>query len=149
VNSNERALRAVRTQVQFEVAEMAARVASAAMHTARKQRQENVLTLRCESIANEVRTGLSRPSTNPALIEAMQRLYHDDCRRLQQAQALLAVAQEREQQVRTGLAGVRNRERSLERAMNAERRKERLKQQALEVSRADDLWLQHAGRQLS
>lgn len=128
---------------------MAARVADAATYTAREQRQETLLTRRCESIASEVRTEQNRSRINPALIDSMQRLYQGDRRRLQQAQMLLAEAQEREQQARAALAGVRNKDRALERAMKSERRKEQLKQQALEVIRADDLWLQHAWRQLS
>ena len=147
MTSNERALRAVRAQVQFELVQAGAEVAQAATLAAEAQQEVAALTQNCESATHELRDAMGRPRINPALIDAMHRLYQVEYHRLQHAQGRLTTAQQREEQARTALAGLRNRERSLERALQAERRKQQLKQQAIEVLRADDLWLQHTWRE--
>ena len=149
MNSNEQALCAVRTQVQFELAQTGAEVAQAAALSVRTQRRVTDLTQRCESAARELRGALAQSRINPALLVAMRRLYQLECQALHDSQVRLATAQQREQQARTALADARNRERSLDRALQAERRKQQLKQQALEMIRADDMWLQHAWREVS
>lgn len=148
MNSNERTLRAVRTQVQFELAQVAAEVALAAKAGDRMQHQVTALSQRCDLAATELRSVTKRSQINLALVDAMHRLYHVEQNRLRDSQAQLAAAQQREEQARAAMAGVRNRERSLERALQAERRKEQQRQQALEIIQADDMWLQHAWREL-
>lgn len=149
MTSDDSALRAVRTQVQFELAQTAAEVAEAATISAHTQRQVVTLTQRCESSARELRGAMARSRLNPALLDAMRRLYQIEQRALYDWETRLTQARHREEQARTALAGVRNRERSLERALLAERRKQQLKRQALEIIQADDMWLQHVWRERS
>ena len=147
--SIEPALHAVRTLAQFELAEAAAKVAQAATLSSRAQHRVTLLTQRCESVVSELRGAIARSRINPALLDAMRRLYQAEHRMLQDAQVELAVALRREQQLRDALAELRNRERALERAVKAERRKRQAKQQTFAVTLADDMWLQHAWRVLS
>jgi len=149
MSSSESTLRAVRAQVQFELAETAAAVAEAATRSANAQAHVTVATERCNCAAGELRGAMSRVQVNPPLLHAMRRLYQLEQRILQEWQERLLAAEQHEQQARTKLAGVRNRERSLERALEVERRTRQRRQQTLDGLRADDLWLQHAWRGLS
>jgi hypothetical protein len=147
MNSTELPLRAVRTQVQFEIATAAAAVAQATAATTRARRRMMVSSRRHDALAGELRTALGRSHLNPALLGTMRRLFHVEHVSLQQRQATLEDAQRREQQERAALAELRNRERSLDRALQAERRRRQLAQRAREMNIADDLWLQHCWRQ--
>ncbi|HET9446850.1 MAG TPA: hypothetical protein VFO35_11350 [Steroidobacteraceae bacterium] len=148
MRSSEPALRAVRTQVQFELAEAAALVAAAAAQTAEAFEQVSTFKRHCAEAAEQLRSALARNAINPPLLAAMRRVHRRDAQALQEFQSSLAAAQEREQQARAALADVRNRERSLDRALHAELRKQQLEQQAREMLDVDDLWLQHARREL-
>jgi hypothetical protein len=146
MRSSEPALRAVRTQVQFELAEAAAKVAHAATVCAEAQEQVTALRQRCECAAEELRDAMGRSKINPALLATMRRVHRLETAALQDWQRRLAAAAEREQQARAELAGIRNRERSLERALRAEVRKQDLLEQTREMLAVDDLWLQHTWR---
>lgn len=148
MRSNEPALRAVRTQLQFELVQSAAEVAQAATLSAGAKDEVTTFKHRCESAAHELRVGMGRARVNPALLAAMRRMYHAEQLALRRSQAQLDTAEEREQQARSVLAGLRNQERSLDRALQAERHKRRLRQQAIDMVAADDIWLQHAWREL-
>ena len=139
--SSEPALRAVLTQAQFELAQTAAEVAQAATLSALAQQRVSVLMERCESAASELRGVVRRSLINPALLQAMHRLYQAEQHELHDWQTRLDAAQQREELARAELASIRNRERSLERALQAERRKQQQKRQTLDLIRADDLWL--------
>ena len=143
MRSSEPALRAVRTQVQFELAEAAAKVAQAAALCAEAQEHVTALRQRCECAAGELRDAMGRSKINPALLAAMRRVHRLEAGALRDWQGRLATAEEREQQARAGLAEVRNRERSLDRALQAEVRKQDLLGQTREMLAVDDLWLQH------
>lgn len=145
---DERALHALRIQLQFEMLQAGAEVAHATTVSSRAQQQVAELTQCCESIVSELRNAMQRVQINPALLDAMRRLYRAERQSLQVAEVRLRAAREHEQRLRAALTGLRNRERSLERALQAERRKGFLKQQAIEIVRADDMWMQRAWSQL-
>lgn len=146
MTTNEKALHAMRTQVQFEILEAAAEVSQAMTLATRTQQEVNVCLRSCESAVHELRNVMGRSQVNPALLIAMRRLHQGERAALREAQARLVTAQQREEQTRSVLTDARNRERSLERALRAERHKLRLQQQAQDIVQADDLWLQHAWR---
>jgi len=146
VNSSERALRALRTQVQFELAQAGMRVAQAAALSAGVQRRVDTLTQAREAAARELRAAMHRPQVNPALLAEMRKLYLAEQHALHDSASRLAAARQLEQRARDELAGVRNRDRSLERGLQAEQRNQQLKQRGLEGAQVDDLWLQHARR---
>jgi hypothetical protein len=145
--SSKSPLAVVRTQVQFELVEVAAAVASAAAATSRAQRQVQDSSVRRDAIGDELRAAGGRLQINPALLDAMRRMYRTECAMLRELEAHLEAARQREQRERSALADLRNRERALERALQAERRRGQLRMQAQEMCSADDLWLQHAWRQ--
>jgi hypothetical protein len=147
MNSIELPLRAVRTQVQFEIVAAADAVAQAAAEATRAQRRVKASSRRCDVLAGALRTALGRSHLNPTLLGTMRRLFHVEHVSLQQRRATFEDAQRREQHERGALAELRNRERSLDRALQAERRCRQLAQRAREVRIADDLWLQHCWRQ--
>lgn len=144
MTSAERVLGVLRTQAQFELAEIAAKVAAAAAISAAAERQVTTVARSCTALEIELRMCVSRQPINSSLIDSMYRLYQVDRQLLRESQLRLATARQDEQRLRTAMAGARNRERSLERALDTERRKEDLKQQARDAILADDLWLQHA-----
>lgn len=146
MSSNEPVLRVVHAQVQFEVAQLSGEVAQATLIANREQRQSDELRQSCNAVAHELRSVMGRPRINPALLDAVRRLYQGECQKRQAAQVRLYAAQLREQKARDALARLRNQQRSLERALQADRRKEQMKHQAFEISRADDMWQQHAWR---
>jgi predicted GTPase len=149
MTSHQTALRAIRTQVQFELAQTAAEVARAASVSAEAQREVTILMQHCESATRELRDAMGRSRINPALLDAMRRIYQVEQRALCDWEVRLEAARQREAQARAALAGVRNRERSLERAQQVERRRRQLKEQAIEIIRADDMWLQRVWRERS
>jgi hypothetical protein len=149
VTSNEPVLRAVRTQVQFELAQAAAEVADATARSGQARQQAAALAQRCDAVARGIRDAMNEEPMNPALLQAMRRAYHSEHIALRDWQARLSVAGQREEQARIVLAGLRNRDRSLERALQAERVKRDRRRQAQEMVLADETWLQHTSRQWS
>jgi hypothetical protein len=145
----EQSLRAVRTLVQFDLAQSGAQVAEATTLSARAENEVTTATTRCEAAASGLRSATARSLVNPALLDAMHRLFRSERRTLNESQSRLAAAQEREERARAALADLRNRERSLDRALKADRQQRQLKQAALEISRADDMWLLHGWREIS
>lgn len=146
MSSSESALRAVRTQVQFELAEAAAGVAREGAKRVEAHEQVVAIERRCDRAAYELRGAMNRALINPALLAAMRGIYLQETEALQDWQARLATAQEREQEARAALADVRNRERSLDRAVRTEQRKRALQEQTREMIDVDELWLQHSRR---
>jgi DNA repair ATPase RecN len=145
----ERALRAVRSLVQFDLAQSGAQVAEAMALSARAQHEVTTATRRCEAAASGLRDAGARSPINPALLDAMHHLFRSEQRTLNDFRSRLAAAKEAEDRARTALAGLRNRERSLERALQVERQQRQLKQAALDISRADDMWLHHGWGEIS
>jgi hypothetical protein len=144
---DERALHAVRIQLQFEMMQAGAKVARATTVSSRLQEQVVELTQCCETSVNELRSVMHRARVNPALLDAMRSLYRAERQSLHDSEDRLRAAREQEHRLRAALTGLRNRERSLERALQAERRKESMKQQALEIVRANDMWMQRVWSQ--
>ncbi len=144
MSASEATLAVLQTQVQFEVAQSAAEVVRASALTARAQQQTTRSADHCEAFARELRAAMEGSRVNPALLDAMRRIYRIGQLELHEWQTRLHEAQQRERQARTALADLRNRERSLERARQAERRKRQLKEQTLEFTRYDEMWLLHA-----
>lgn len=145
MNSNERALRAMKTLTQFGMIELAAEVAQAAKIRAKAQEHVTTSLQHLELAAGGLREALapaSSASINPALIQQLGRLYHAARRLLQERQHGLAAANEREQEQRAMLARARASENAIERATHAERRRQQLRQEAVQIAQADDLWLQ-------
>jgi hypothetical protein len=146
MNSNERTLRAVGTQVDFELAQAGAEVARSAALCATAQQQVDTLVRRCESATREMRRVQDRSAINPALFATVHRLLNVELHALDGAQTQLAGLTEREQRARQVLADVRNRGRAVQRAIEAEQRSQRMKQQARDFIISDDLWLQQQWR---
>ena len=139
----ERALRAVRSLVQFDLAQSGAEVAEAMALSARAQHEVATATRRCEAAASGLRDAGARSPINPALLDAMHHLFRSEQRTLNDFRSRLAAAQDVEDRARAALVSLRNQERSLDRALQMERQHRQLKQAALDVSRADDMWLQY------
>lgn len=146
MNSTERALRALRVQVQFELAQTAAQVAAAAAIHAGRQRRVNALVKHSDAVSTELSGALRQQPMNPALLVTMRRMYRSEHQALQEARAQAEEAQHREQQARELLTSVRNQDRSLERAVQAERRRRQQRARAIEIDRADESWLQRRWR---
>jgi hypothetical protein len=143
----DRALRALLSQVQFEIVRTAAEVVQAAGITARAASRVEALERRADTFLLELRQISSRPRLNAALLDTMRRCHRAEQTELRDWQVRRRTAWQQEQQVREALAGLRHQERSLERALQAERRKRELRVQALDMIRADELWLQHSMRE--
>ena len=146
MRSPEAALRAVRAQVQFALAEAMADVAHAAAASLAANEKVADLTHRVARAAEELRDVMQRAQINPPLLTAMRTVHQLDAQALRDWQQRLSAAQEHEQEARAVLADLRNRERSLDRALRAEQRKHALQQQARDMLDVDDLWLQHSWR---
>jgi hypothetical protein len=146
MHSNERALRALRAQVQFELAESAAEFARIVALSMRAEEEASAAAQRRDVAADHVRTVMRRAQVNPPLLAAMRRLYHVEQRTTHECHKRLKAAREREQEACNALAHLRNRERSLERALEAERRSQQLASATREILEGDDLWLQHMWR---
>jgi hypothetical protein len=144
MSTREPVLRAIRSQVQFELVQAAAEVVQAAEQTTRARNRVVSLQRRAGSFLRELRQIMGRPQLNAALLDTMRRCHRVEQSELREWQTREAAAQQHEQQARSALAGLRNQERSLERALQAERRKRQLRIQTLEMIRADELWLQHS-----
>lgn len=136
------ALRAVRTEVQFEVMQAIAEVAQATAHAEKIQSELSHLTLRCDHMASTLNGAMRRPQLNPAMIETLRRLYQTDYQTLSDVKGRLTEARQQEQQARSALAALRNRERSLDRALKAEQRKQESRREVVQMENADDMWLQ-------
>ena len=149
MNSSERTLRAVRTLVQFDLAQRGADVAQAAALCAGAKREMNAVTQRCNSAMREMRSVQERSAIDPALFAAVHALLSIERHELRESQTRLVELTEREQQARAALADVRNRDRSVERALQAEQREQRLEQQVQDILRADDMWLQRRQEDVS
>jgi hypothetical protein len=113
----ERALQALRTLVQFEVAQTGAEVARLAEISARARRETEDLERRCEATAQQLRAALQRPPIDPASFVATRKLYKAQRLSLFDSRVWLKSALEDEQNARDMLAELRNRERSLDRAL--------------------------------
>jgi chromosome segregation ATPase len=144
---HESVLRALRSQVQFEIVRAAAEVAQAARMTTRADRRVASLEQRAASFVAELRQVMGRARVNAALLDTMRRCHRAEQSELGTWQSRLRAAQRHEQQLRAALANLRNEERSLERALQAERRQHEQRLQALEMIRADELWLRHSMRE--
>jgi hypothetical protein len=146
MTSTERTLHAVRTQVQFELAEAASQVADAAVLAQRAYDRVSESNERCKESMRALREVLVRSEVNPMLLRALRRMYSAERISLEALRADFAKARRREELARDALAAARNRERSLDRALAVERRKRYLKEQTADLMVADDLWLQYAWR---
>ena len=147
MSRTEVALRAIRTQIQFDMVQAAADVAQAAAELSGAQGRVAELTRRCESFGRELTGIIARPAVNPALLNAVWRCLRVQRTDLGEWRRRRAEALRREQDLRSTLADLRNRERSLERALKEERRERQASRQALETIRADEIWLQHSLRE--
>ena len=145
----ERTLRAMRTQLQFELAQIAAKVAQATDRSTRAEHAVTAFGRQCDSCVAELRAAMDRSQLNPALLETLRRLHRLQRAALRESQTTLAAARLHEQRAREELAEARNRELSVERALRSEQRKQLLAQQTLEFAVADDLWLERTWRQVS
>lgn len=149
MSASEPALRTIRSQVQFELAQAAAEVARAAELTASAMNRVVSLERRVNFFVRELRQVMARPKLNMALLDAVRRCYRVEKSELREWQTRQAAAQQEEERARVVLADLRNQERSLERALQAEHRKRQQRIHALEMIRADELWLQHSLRESS
>ena len=145
----ETTLRALRSQVQFELAQAAADVARAAGVSARTSQREATLERRAASLLVELRQIQGRAHLNAPLLDTMFRWRRREQVELREWQEHARRAREDEQRLRDALAALRNQERSLERALHAERRRQTLRADAAAAFRADELWLQHSVREVA
>jgi len=142
MTTSERTLRAMRTQLQFELVQIAAEVARATELSTRAEHVVSAFARQCDSCVAELRAAMDRPQLNPALLDALRRLHRLQRVALRESETKLATARLHEQRAREALAEARNRELSLERALRSELREQLRIRQTLEFAVADDLWLQ-------
>jgi len=143
---SEQTLQAMRTQLQFDLVQIAANVAQATQLSTRAEHSVKALARQCDSCVAELRTAMDRSQLNPALLDALRRLHRLQRAALRESQTKLAAAQLYERRAREELAEARNRELSLERALRSERRKQLQNRRTIEFAVADDLWLQRRRR---
>jgi DNA repair ATPase RecN len=136
----------MRTNLQFELAQIAAKVAHATQLSTRAEHAVSAFARQCESCVAELRAAMDRSQLDPALLGALRRLHRLQRAALRESQTKLAAAQLYEESARQEWAEARNRELSLERALRSEQRKQRQMQQTLEFAVVDDLWLQRRRR---
>jgi hypothetical protein len=149
MTSSERTLRAMRTQLQFELAQIVVDVARATQLSTSAEHAVSTFARQCESCVSELRAAMDRSHLNPALLEALRCVHRLQRAALRESETKLAAARLHEQRTRDELAAARNRELSLERAWRSELRKQLQKRQTLEFAVADDLWLQRSRRRLA
>src|SRR6266404_2038459 len=109
--STESSLRVIRTQVQFELAEVAAKVAAAAAASARAQREFGIFERRCADTAWQLRKTMNRTPIDLALLKALRSVYRNDYATLRDTRQTLSAAEEREQAERAVLTDLRSRDR--------------------------------------
>jgi len=141
MTAHERALRALRTLAQFDLAQSGAQVGEAIARSALERKAVAASRQHCEAVSAELHNVTARASVNPALLEAMACLFRAERHTLQDCRVRLTSAEKSEELARSRLTGLRNRERSLERALQMELRKAQAKRQATEIDLADDMWL--------
>lgn len=149
MNSDESALRALRTQVHFDLAQTGAQVAHATQLSATAKNQVVSFTQCQENTASELRRVMMQMPINPALLDAMRDLHDVELRGLRDAKTRFATAEQKEHEARVALADLRSRDRALERALHAVLRKQQLKQEVKASIDADDLWLQQNWQEMS
>ena len=141
MTAHERALRALRTLAQFELAQSGVQVGEAIARSAFERKAMAASRQHCEAVSAELHNIMTRASVNPALLEAMVCVFWDERQTLQDCRVRLTSAEKSEELARSRLTGLRNRERSLERALQMELRKTQARRQATEIGLADDMWL--------
>jgi hypothetical protein len=146
LSSHERALRTVLSQVQFEIAQAAARVAESALLAAKARKIVDDLADRCTLVARELRRSMASNAVNPAQLAIVQRLYQFEAAALESWQRRQRDALRVEDERRLELAQLRHRDRSLQRALGGELQRQANEAQRAEFAEADDLWAQRTGR---
>lgn len=144
MSSIEPTLKFMRTQLQLELAEIAADIVRVGRISAEAERAVDALTQQCSDAACELRIAMSRTSINPPLVVTLRTLATAEQQALQEAQRRLEAARRKEQEVRAALAQVRKRDQSLEGALRSVARNRLQQQQTSEMALGDDLWLQHS-----
>ncbi len=148
MNSLEKALRTVRSQMRFEVALAAARVSEAADATDHAHSRVNALTQQCADIDKELRRAMQQPSFDPAPLAMIQNFLQFELRSLERWRKQLEAAKECEYESRAELARLRHHDRSLEGAVKKAQRAQESERRKDDFIAADDLWLQHSSRGL-
>jgi ABC-type nickel/cobalt efflux system permease component RcnA len=138
------ALSAVRAQVQFELAEVAAAVAETSAVTFGAERTLRLAMQAMEAASRALIAALAQHDINPAVVASLRRVHHADASHRGRAERALVEARTREATQRDALAMLRNRERSLDRALAEERRREHLHEQRLEMLAIDERWSQQS-----
>lgn len=146
MSPTERALAALRTQLQFELEQAGADVARASRECAQAQAQAQAQQQRCEAAAQEWRGAMERARINPALLDMLRGILASEAEASRAAQGRLAAAQQRESMARAVLSNLHQRTRAIERAVLAHGRKLKCRRELLEITRNDDLWLQRMWR---
>jgi hypothetical protein len=146
MSCTERALQAIRSQLQFELLQAAADLGRAVSESTRRRQDSEELLRGCTGTLAELRAALRRPMPNPLWLQTLQRWYQRQQQAAVAAQAQAAAALEHERRARQRVAELRNRERSLDRACDAELRKQRRRRMVIAQARNDDWWLQQLAR---
>jgi hypothetical protein len=143
----EKAMRAVRTLTQFDVATASVEVVQAAALSAHEQQQVDDSSRHCQSIVQELRGATRRRRLiNPAQLKATRRLLLAGREGLEAARARLRSAMRHEQDCRDTLGALRTRESALDRLIEGQRQRARRQGQEVQARLTEDLWLQQSRR---
>ena len=141
MRANARTLSVVRSQVRFEIASLAVRVAEAARLVEQESIRTGALSERCDRLAHELQHLPGRSLCSPAELDLLHRLHHLERRSLERQKESLLQARQSEGERRAELMTVRYRDRALERAMDAERRSRQADLQRATLAELDELWM--------
>jgi hypothetical protein len=142
----ERALSALRTQLQFELMEAGSEVARTSRVCAQEQAQALTQQQRCRTAAQDWRGAMEQTPINPALLDLLRSMAASEEGVLRGILKRLEHAQQHEALARDALSALHQRSRAIDRALLAKVRSAKQQRQALEIANNDDLWLQRVNR---
>src|SRR3954463_233071 len=97
MTAHERALRALRTLAQFDLAQSGVQVSQAMARSALERKAVAASSQHCEAVSAELQNVTARASVNPALLEAMVCLFRAERHTLRDCRMRLANAAESEE----------------------------------------------------
>ncbi len=141
MKSVEYTLRALRTLVEFDLAEAGRDLSQAVVAARTEQEQVTDSSIRCSATVWDVRRAMRRRPANLELAVALHRLYRRQCSDLDQANGRLQAAQEREAQMRDGVHARLMREKLLTRMVRRHAQADRSIRESQEHKLIEDSWL--------
>jgi hypothetical protein len=138
----ENTLRALKTLVEFDLAEAGRDLSQATLEARAEQEQVTDSSIRCAATVRDVRRAMRQGPANPELVGALHRLYRHQCTDLDEAKARLHAAQEREARLREAVNARLMREKLLVRMLRRRAEVGRAILESQQHKLLEDAWLQ-------